>query len=222
MTITDLPIATLIAERRRKLGLRPSEVAARCGYRNLSKGVRRLEQVLVGDLERADTLLRGLPKALNLPPDVIQEAIDETVRQIAAEQDALWRASFHPSAYLLGTTDRPSQILFFAITGGAERWLRIPLDLSQPPVTYAEQALAVVRKTPEVKFFGPTTGFIVNYTPDHAVRFDCEGCPVETLTRAYRPGQVSLTLGRRPVSAEVFGRALGTYPTKQVETHEPS
>lgn len=89
-------------------------------------------------------------------------------------------------------------------------------------MSYAAQALAVVRKTPEVKFFGPTTGFIVNYTPDQAVRFDCEGCLVETLTRAYRPGQVSLTLGRRPVSAEAFGKAPGTYPTKQTETHEPS
>lgn len=89
-------------------------------------------------------------------------------------------------------------------------------------MSYAAQALAVVRKTPEVKFFGPTSGFIVNYTPDHAVRFDCEGCPVETLTRAYLPGQVNLTLGRRTVSAEAFGKALGTYPAKQKETHEPS
>ena len=129
MTRTELPIAALIAERCRELGLRRSEVAARCGYKNISKGLRRLEQVLAGDFERADALLRGLPKALNLSPDVVQEAIDKTVRQIAAEQDAVWRASFQPSAYLLGTTDRPSQILFFGITGGPERWLRIPLDL---------------------------------------------------------------------------------------------
>jgi hypothetical protein len=59
----------------------------------------------------------------------------------------------------------PSQIFIFAVTGGAERWLKIPFDLSQSSVTYAEQALAVVRKTPFVQFFGRTTGFIVNYTP---------------------------------------------------------
>ena len=80
----------------------------------------------------------------------------------------------------------------FRISGGAERWLKIPLDISQPPITYAEQALAVVRKTPSVAFFGPTTGFIVNYTPDHAVRFDVEGRPIESLARAYRPGAVTL------------------------------
>jgi hypothetical protein len=54
-------------------------------------------------------------------------------------------------------------------------------DPSRPPVSYAGQALSVVRRTPFVEFFGATTGFIVNYTPDHAVRFDLEGRPVDTI-----------------------------------------
>ena len=131
-------------------------------------------------------------------------------RQRQRRLGALHLAARHS---IRGMDTRPSQLLFFAITGGAERWLKIPLDLSQSPVTYAEQTLAVVRETPVVPFFGRTTGFIVNYTPDHAVRFDCEGRPIETLTRAYRPGEVGATLGRRPVSAEAFGKALGTWPT---------
>ena len=45
-----------------------------------------------------------------------------------------------------------------SITGGTDRWLKIPLDLSQPPVTYAVQALDIVRKTPTITFFRPTTG----------------------------------------------------------------
>lgn len=112
MTRTELPLAALVAERCRQLGLRRSEVAARCGYKNISKGLRRLEQVSAGELEKADALLRRLPEALDLSPDIVKDAIDQTVHQIAAEQDAVWRASFQPSAYLLGTTDRPSQILF--------------------------------------------------------------------------------------------------------------
>jgi len=59
------------------------------------------------------------------------------------------------------------------------------------------QALAVPRKTPVVHFFGPTTGFIVNYTPDYAVRFDVDGNPIEVLGRAYSPGKVELQIGRR-------------------------
>ena len=38
MTRTELPLAALVANRCRELGLRRSEVAARCGYKNISKG----------------------------------------------------------------------------------------------------------------------------------------------------------------------------------------
>jgi hypothetical protein len=175
-----------------------------CGYKNISKGLRRLDQVYAGDLEKTVSLLRGLPSALDLSPDIVQQAIDETIRQIAAEADARYRASFEPHGYLLGTSDRPSQIFIFGLTGGPERWLKIPLDLSQPPLSYTAQALSVVRRTPLVKFFGPTTGFIVNYTPDHAVRFDLDGRPVETLTRAHRPGEVTLYLSGRPFPLRVL------------------
>ena len=115
------------------------------------------------------------------------------------------------AAYLLGTDRRPSQIWIFGIAVGAERWLKIPLDISKPPITYVEQALSVVRKTPIVKFFGPTSGFIVNFSADHAVRFDLEGRPVETLDYAYRPGEVTLYLRNREISSETFGRILGTW-----------
>jgi hypothetical protein len=215
-----LAIQVLIEGRSLELGLSRSGLVQRCGYKNITKGIRRLDELYAGDLQRTTSLLSGLGIALELSPDVVHRALNETHRQLeervsraAAEAEAAWRATFKPHGILLGTDTRPSQLLFFAITGGAERWLKIPLDLSQPPVTYAEQALAVVRKTPFVKFFGRTTGFIVNYTPDHAVCFDCEGRPVETLTRAYCPGEVGVTLGRRPVAAEAFGRAIGTWPT---------
>jgi hypothetical protein len=203
------PIEKLIIERCRELGLCRRELVERCGYKNISKGLRRLDQVYAGDLEKTVSLLRGLPSALDLSPDIVQQAIDETIRQIAAEADARYRASFEPHGYLLGTSDWPSQIFIFGITGGPERWLKIPLDLSQPPLSYAPQALAVVRRTPFVKFFGATTGFIVNYTPDHAVRFDVEGRSVETLTRAHRPGEVTLYLSGRPFPLRVLGSVMG-------------
>jgi hypothetical protein len=208
MARADLPLTTLIRQRSQELGLSRSELVRRCGYKNISKGIRRLDQVYAGEFEKAGALLRRLPEALDLPPEAIQEAIDATIRQIAEEADTRFRASFKPSAYLLGSSNRPSQIWMFGLTGGAETWLKIPLDPSQPPITYAEQALAVVRKTPVVQFFGPTTGFIVNYTPDHAVRFDLEGRPVETLARAYRPGRVTLYLGGRAIPAGTLGRIL--------------
>jgi hypothetical protein len=217
----SLAIQILINDRCQELGLSRSELIRRCGYRNITKGIRRLDELYEGDLQRTTSLLSGLAIALELSPDVVQRALNETHQQLeerasrrASEAEAAWRAAFEPHGILLGTDTRPSQALIFAITGGAERWLQIPLDQSQPPVTCAEQALAVVRKTPFVHFFGRTTGFIVNYTPDHAVRFDCEGRPVEKLTRAYRLGELDITMGRRPISAAAFGKALGTWSTE--------
>jgi hypothetical protein len=145
--------------------------------------------------------LDALPAALEMDKDAVETAVRDTAeiiaeaeRRAAAGREATRRASFIPHAYLLGTETRPSQITIYGLTGGSERWLKIPLDLSQPPVTFAAQACAVAKETPLVPFHGRTTGFIVNYTPDSAVRFDFSGNPVEHFARAYKPGQVELFL----------------------------
>jgi hypothetical protein len=52
---------------------------------------------------------------------------------------------------------RPSSITIFALTGDAERCLKIPLDVSQCPATFALQAL-FVRKTPVVAGLRPDHG----------------------------------------------------------------
>ncbi len=138
------------------------------------------------------------------------EIIAEANRLAEAKREAAWRASFHPHAYLLGSTNRPSQITIYGITGGPERWLRIPLDLSQPPVTYAVQAHDFVAKTPFVPYHGRTTGFIVNYTPDSTVRYDLDGDPVEHFDRAYRPGQAEVFIGKQKLPARgLFGVEQG-------------
>ena len=139
-----------------------------------------------------------------------KKSISATQSELTADRrDAEWRAAFKPHAYLLGTHTRPSSITIFGISGGAKRWLKIPLDLEQPPVTFATQALGFVRQTPVVPFFGPTTGFVINYTPDRAVRFGLEGNPVECLPCAYFPGDVTLTLGNRKMAADEFARIAG-------------
>jgi hypothetical protein len=48
-----------------------------------------------------------------------------------------------------------------------------------------------------VPFFGATKGFIVNYTPDHAVQFDIDSNVVASFERAYRPGEVEFFIGKQ-------------------------
>ena len=64
-----------------------------------------------------------------------------------------------------------------------------------------------------MQFFGATTGFVVNYDPDQSIRFDLDGNPVEALSHAYRPGEVTLTIGRTTIPAEKLFKILGATPT---------
>ena len=114
--------------------------------------------------------------------------------------------TFAPTAYLLGTSTRPSSIVLYGITGGADKWLRIPLDLSRPPITFVAQAMSVVRLMPRVPFFGNTTGFVINYRPDYAVRFDIHGDPQEVMSEPYAPGPVNVSIGGRKAPDKIFWR----------------
>ncbi|HXY58167.1 MAG TPA: hypothetical protein VEH76_06275 [Methylocystis sp.] len=202
----QLPISDLIENRQKQLGLGRSELALRRGFKNISKGIRRIDGVCAGDLNSpaARMVLTNLPAALEVEKDTVENALHttrevmlEAERQAEARREAAWRESFKPSAYLVTKGKRPSSITLYGMTGGAERWLKIPLDLSKAPVTYAAQAHEFAKRTPQVTFFGRTTGFIVNYTPDHAVRFDLDGNPVEHFNRAYILEQVEVFVGKR-------------------------
>ncbi|CAJ0892518.1 hypothetical protein AMST5_04227 [freshwater sediment metagenome] len=210
------PIHNLIETRRASLVIGRGELARRCGFRNISKGLRRIENVCNGDLVSpgAKGVIVSLPAALELEACEVEKAVKETGDIITraraeeeAKREAAWRASFKPAAYLLGTQTKPSSITIYGFGGGAERWLRIPLDLSQPPVTYATQALTVVRRTPEVPFFGATVGFVVKYTPDRAVEFDTDGRPVASFEKAYRPGEVEIFIGKQKLPTDWLSSA---------------
>jgi hypothetical protein len=60
--------------------------------------------------------------------------------------------------------------------------------------------LEALRSTVQIPAFDHATGILVNYSPDHAVRFDLQGNVIEMLNRARRIGEATFTLGRRPLS----------------------
>lgn len=202
-----LAIETLIRARSQELGLTRCQLVQRCGYRNISKGLRRLDELLAVDLESTQHLTAGLPAALELPAEVVKDAVAKTRQEVAdirrreaEEADRAWRASFQPHGYFLTERTRPSSITLCGFSGGPERWLRIKLDLTQPPVTFAPQALTQARSKREIRFFGKIVGFVINHTPDRAIECDLDGNPVRALPRAYRPGQIVFEVGGRAVS----------------------
>jgi hypothetical protein len=103
------------------------------------------------------------------------------------------------------------------LTGGIDGWLMIPLDHSQPPITFVQQVLSALpeklRPTfagrPSVPFFGRALGFIINYSPEKALRCSLTGQPLEVLAKAYRPGEIELYLGTRRVPKRTAARLVG-------------
>src|SRR4051794_20667723 len=230
----DLPLASLIETRLKELNRDRHALGFRLGYKNPAKAAGRVDALCWGHLtnRKSRAALARLPDALELPAEVVAQAVTET-EQVLAEQErhaeeerrlarekeeAEWRAAFTPHAILQTERTVPSPITICGLTGGARRWLWIDFDLSKPPITFVQQALAALLERTGLgsdgkryaTFFGEAVGFIVNYTPDQALRCDLDGQPQEVLSKAYRPGEVGLAIGSRPVSPSVIARLLGT------------
>jgi hypothetical protein len=87
------PIQQLIEDRRTALGLSRRHLIRRAGYENTAKGLRRLDELLAGDLHSTRGLIERLPAALDVPPETVLAAISETEQQIRAEAEAKWNVT---------------------------------------------------------------------------------------------------------------------------------
>ena len=123
------------------------ELVKRLGYKNIAKGIRRIDVLCEGDLEGTKQFLDVLPQALETSAETVKRAIDQTVREIelaekqeAEARDKIWRENFRPHAIILTERTVPSPIFVAAIIG-VEKLLRIDLDPTQGPVSFVRQAL---------------------------------------------------------------------------------
>ena len=211
---SDLAIAALIRSRMAELGLSRGQFAKRLGYKNIAKGIRRIDALCEGDIEGTKQFLDVLPQALEASPETVTLALEQTGREIelaekheAEARDKIWRENFCPHAIILTGRTVPSPI-FVAAMIGVEKLLRIDVDATQGPMSFVRH---VLDRLPEgVSAFGKAIGFVINYSPDKAVRFDSNGHPIAILDKAVRPGTaVLLRLGGRPVTAEALGVLFG-------------
>src|SRR5215207_158862 len=87
-----------------------------------------------------------------------------------------------------------------------------PFDLSEPPVTFIQQAIdalpSMVSPARGVPFFGRAVGLVINYAPDKAMRCNLDGNPLEVLPKAYRVGEVQLSLDGKRIEPRVLGSGI--------------
>jgi hypothetical protein len=233
LVAVQIPLSDLIDTRMIELGLDREALGLRLGYQNPVKAAGRVHALCDGHLKsrKSRAALDRLPDALEVPAEVVRRAVlateevlsemeiqaEEQRRRAAEAAEAEWRNRFRPHAVIQTERTVPSQIIFCGVTGGAERWLVIPFDLSKPPISYIKQALEALPEKVRVgrdgkwfvPFYGEVLGVIINYSPDQAVRCDIEGEPLEVLPKAYRAGEITLSLGGTPVEPSVMARVLG-------------
>jgi hypothetical protein len=194
----------------------------RSNCKNIAKGLRRLDSLLAGELDKTRDLICALPTALEVSPQAVECAIEETRRQIVhtkevarQAREAAWRAAFKPHAIIVTERTVPQPIFVAAIIG-VERLLRIDFNLAPPSVSYTDQAFAGIRQklaefrsesgrsSETLPCFGRPVGVIVNCTPDRAVRFDLDGNELEILSRPHRLGEAYIGLCGRLTAPETL------------------
>ena len=72
---SDLAIAALIRSRMAELGLSRGELAKQLGYKNIAKGIRRIDILCDGDLEGTKQFLDVLPQALETSAETVKLAL---------------------------------------------------------------------------------------------------------------------------------------------------
>lgn len=202
----NMSLNQLINQRMIDLDITCSELVQNMGYSNMGKGCRRIDQLRAGDVGMAKNLRLMLAQGLAVNVEIIDQVIAFTLKEQVAAEDAAYRKVFQPHAIIL--TDRivPSPVFVYATVGGSNL-LIINFQEDSSPQTYAEQAREALPQS--VPTLGNTTGYVVNYTPDHAVQFDKEGKPVAEFDRAHRVGQVSIIIGRKKINEETWRALLG-------------
>jgi hypothetical protein len=101
----------------------------------------------------------------------------------------------------------PTQITFAAITG-ADRHLRVDFEPGTSSVTFLKQAIRAAKRRSPIRFYGAAIGVIINYSPDQAVKFGLDGEALEILPKAYKIGEISISLRGRPVSKDALTAIL--------------
>ena len=132
------PLPDLIARRCEELGLTRMQLLRRMGYANVTKGLRRLTAIEQGDLRCADQFHGPLAMALEIPPEVVEDAFAATRAALDAAAEAGYREAFQPHGVILTERSVPSPI-FVAAFMGVDRLLRIRLDTDAHPTPSANR-----------------------------------------------------------------------------------
>ena len=183
------PLTRLIEQRLADLQLTKAKLLANIGYRNIGKGLDRLDEVRRGEFTKAEFLLSRLAQSLELEASQIDEAKLATLQELKQKQSEEAARLFRPHAIFLTEHRVPTQIVIARIIG-ADRQRYVYFDDDAAPETFRDTVLAKLPSS--IPTFGGVDGFVINYRLDHAMRYDVSGNVVAAFDRIRRVGHIQL------------------------------
>lgn len=187
-----MTLKKFIENRMRELEIGRAELVRRMGYKNLSKGLKRLKALEDGDLEHADALLGPLATGLGVTMEEAAQVITAEREAQRRAQEAERRAKFRPQALLRTELTRPSSITMAAMVG-ADRYLWIDFPEGIGSESYLDHVLMNLPES--VMFFGKVVGFVINYTPDLSIEYGLDGTRITERAYALEGPHLSWRVG---------------------------
>lgn len=215
-------IAQLIHHELATRGWRMSTLVTAMGYKNVSRGLKRLNGCIQdGDCSNIEMISR-LRNALDLPTDHLNDVIAETRRQRAEEdrvravrEEAERRAKFRPYVYVCTSERRPTFISAAAVIGPRLKYIQLddavvtlprPLLLSKVSVIVREHYRSNLGKC---LLFGDITGYAFRITYDETAEFTIDGTLVkERHGWTEDEWHAMLLVGKHVISEGLFGIAV--------------
>lgn len=209
------PLGRLLIDEMCRQGISRAQLASRIGYKNITKGLRRLDHIVGGGEDQV--VLQKIARTLEIHPDALERALAETQAEQATEQaeserqrEAHLRAIFHPIINVETEYRRPSPlhigIMFF------DTLKRIHLPGSILKRSFDHQlawAMQAVPKHYDAKggkapSFGKITGYAFRFSYDEAILLDVTGKIVDEHAPATPDPEMYLAVGRTRMPASLF------------------
>ena len=121
---TQYPIGALLLDAWRRSDLPLGRFVSALGYRNLAGGCRAFDAWLAHGAGLADLLRKLQQSPWAVSAASLDEALNASADQRAAEQRAAAEAAFRPMVQARPELSRPTAITFFALLGGPRLFTR--------------------------------------------------------------------------------------------------
>jgi len=197
-------VRNLVHQRLEELKLSPRTVIERLGYRNINRGLCRLE-ALCSHAHATAEFIERLATALALPLGALQRACAETRQALRDEREQAARERFRPFLSVETAGPRTMGLVIAALAWSTIKQIQLPKDIPSwkldDQLQHIRQLIATHHQREEgmVRGFGSITGYVYHQTFDHRIAFSVRGDVMDPF--APPPfGPPEVTLNGRPAS----------------------